>query len=101
MNLKKGDNVMVLTGRDKGKSGSIAKVLMEKGRVLVSGINTVKKRTRPTKQGEKGQTISVARSLNASNVMLICKNCKKPTRVGYRTEGDIKVRYCKKCEASN
>lgn len=101
MNLKKGDNVMVIAGKDKGKSGTVAKILSEKDRVLVNGINTVKKRTRPQKQGEKGQTIAVSRSLHSSNVMLVCKNCKQPTRVGYRKEGEIKVRYCKKCEASN
>lgn len=92
---------MIIAGRDKGQSGTVAKILPLKDRVLVNGLNTVKKRTRPMKQGEKGQTIEVARSIASSNVMLICKNCKKPTRAGYRREGDIKVRYCKKCEASN
>ena len=101
MNFKKGDNVMIISGRDKGQTGTVAKILPVKNRVLVNGLNLVKKRTRPMKQGEKGQTIEVARSVAASNVMLVCKNCKKPTRVGHREEGDLKVRYCKKCEASN
>ncbi len=101
MKLRKGDNIMVITGKDKGKSGTVAKILIAKERVLVNGLNTVKKRTRPKKEGEKGQTVEVARSIAASNVMLVCKNCKKPSRMGYRTDGSQKVRYCKKCEASN
>ena len=101
MNLKKGDNVMVITGKDKGRTGTVQRVLTADDRVLVKDINTVKKRTRPTRQGEKGQTVTVARSLHVSNLMLVCKNCKKPTRVGYRRDGDNKVRYCKQCEASN
>lgn len=101
MKLKKGDNVQIISGKDKGKSGTVQAILLEKGRVLVQGLNLVKKRRRPAKQGEKGQTVDVARSINASNVMLICKNCKKPTRIGFRMDGDKKVRVCKQCEASN
>jgi large subunit ribosomal protein L24 len=101
MNLRKGDNVMVISGKDKGQTGKIEKILLAKDRVLVKDLNTVKKRTRPTRQGEKGQTVSIARSLHISNVMLVCKNCKKPTRIGYRMDGDQKIRICKKCEASN
>lgn len=92
---------MVISGRDKGQTGKIERILPEKNRILVKDLNTVKKRTRPTRQGEKGQTLTVSRSLHASNVMLVCKNCKKPTRVGFRMDGDHKVRVCKKCEASN
>ncbi len=92
---------MVISGKDKGQSGKIEKILSAKDRVLVKDLNTVKKRTRPTRQGEKGQTVTVARSIAASNVMLICKNCKKPTRIAFRMDGDQKVRICKHCEASN
>lgn len=101
MKLKKGDNVQIISGKDKGKSGTIQEILLEKDRVVVQGLNLKKKRRRPQKQNEKGQTVEIARSLNASNVMLICKNCKKPTRVGFRMDGDKKVRFCKQCEASN
>ncbi len=101
MNIKKGDNVMVITGKDKGKTGTVQRVMLDRDRVLVKDINTVQKRTRPARQGQKGQTVTVARSMHASNVMLLCKNCKKPVRVGYRKDGDQKVRYCKQCEATN
>lgn len=101
MHFKKGDTVQIISGKDKGKSGTILQVLADAERIVVKDVNLVKKRTRPTKQGEKGQTVELARSLAASNAMLVCKNCKKATRVGFRTEGGQKIRYCKKCEASN
>jgi large subunit ribosomal protein L24 len=100
MNLKKGDQVKILSGKDRGKTGSLLKVFRELNRVTVEGVNTFKKRVRPTKQGEKGETVILPRPVSASKVQLICKNCKKPTRVGYRTNGEIKERYCKKCEAT-
>lgn len=99
MKLKKGDQVKIISGKDKGKSGTIAKVLREASRVVVDGVNTYKKRVRPKRQGEKGEVVTVARSLHASNVMLLCGNCKKPTRPGIRVQGVGKERYCKKCDA--
>ena len=99
MKLKKGDNVMIIAGKDKGRSGTISEVLTAKNRVLVKDANLIKKRTKPRKQGEKGQLVEIARSMNISNVMLICKNCKKTTRIGTRIDGDTKVRVCKQCEA--
>lgn len=100
MKIKKGDQVKILSGKDKGKTGSVLKVTPETDRIVVEGINTFKKRVRPKKQGEKGEVITLPRSINISNVSLICKNCKKPTRVGVRMNGDKKERYCKKCEAT-
>jgi large subunit ribosomal protein L24 len=100
MNLKKGDQVKILSGKDRGKQGSLLKVWKNLNRVTVEGINTFKKRIRPTRQGEKGDTVVLPRPINASKVQLICKNCKKPTRVGFRMNGDKKERYCKKCEAT-
>ena len=99
MKIKKGDNVMIIAGKDKGRSGTISAILTAKNRVLVKDANLIKKRSRPTKPGEKGQVVEISRSMNISNVMLICKNCKKPTRIGMRIEGDTKVRVCKQCEA--
>src|ERR1044072_3250344 len=100
MNLKKGDAVQIMKCKDRGKSGAVNAVLKEEGRVIVAGLNLFKKRQRPRKQGQKGETLMMPRPLQFSNVMLVCKNCKKPTRIGMRMEGDTKVRYCKKCEAS-
>jgi len=98
MNLKKGDNVKILTGKDRGKSGKILRVLKDE-KVLVEGINLSKKHARPKKRGEKGQTVTVPRAVHVSNTMIICGNCKKPTRIGFRIDGGSKSRICRKCEA--
>lgn len=98
MKVKKGDNVMIITGKDRGKSGKILNVFPQKNRVSVEGFNLVKKRMRPRKQGEKGQTINKSAPLNVSNVMIICKNCGKNTRIGYKIlEDKNKTRICRKC----
>ncbi|MBI4991922.1 MAG: 50S ribosomal protein L24 [Candidatus Harrisonbacteria bacterium] len=99
MKLRKGDNVQIITGKDKGKRGKILQVDRRSGRILVEGANVFKKHQRPKKQGEKGETITISRPLNASNTMLVCRSCGEPTRVGYRVDGDAKIRYCKKCKA--
>jgi large subunit ribosomal protein L24 len=100
MNFKKGDQVKIISGKDRGKTGAILRVLAEANRVAIEGINTHKKRMKPRKQGQKGETVSVVRPMSASNVMLLCKNCKKATRIGHRMEGKTKVRFCKKCQAT-
>jgi len=99
MKIRKNDTIKIITGKDKGKSGKILKVFPEKGRVLIEGLNLYKKHVRPKKQGEKGQIISVPRSINASNVMLICSSCDKTARIGYHFENENKIRICKKCGA--
>lgn len=100
MNVKKGDQVKILSGKDRGKTGSILKVHLEDVSVTVDGLNLYKKRVRPKRQGQKGETVLVPRPLPASRVMLVCSSCKKPTRVGHRIELNRKVRYCKKCKAT-
>ena len=101
MKIKKGDQVKIMGGRDRGKTGAVLKVLPDEGRILVEGLNLYKKRTRPRAQGKKGETVLVPRPLHASRVLLVCGSCKRPTRAGYRFHGDKKVRYCKKCSAVN
>ena len=100
MNIKKGDTILVIAGKDKGKRGIIIKVLPKKNRIIAEGLNLYTKHTRPKRQGEKGEKILVPRSINVSNVMLICSGCKEPTRVGFQSTGDIKSRHCKKCKAA-
>lgn len=99
--IKKGDNVKMLSGKDRGKKGTVSLVLVKDGKqkVVVGGLNKVKKHQRPRKQGQKGQIISVERPVFLSTVQLICKNCGKPTRVGFRIDQDKKERVCKKCQA--
>ncbi len=99
MKLKKGDNVKMTVGKDRGKTGTVIAAFPREERVTVEGLNLVKKRAKPRVQGESGQTVAVARPIAASKVMLICPNCKQPTRIGGRVDGGRKVRYCKKCKA--
>lgn len=99
MKLIKGDTVKIISGKDRGKTGTIFRVLTDRNKVMIDGLNVVKKHSKPRRQGEKGQVVEVPRPLAASNVMIVCSSCKEPTRVGSRIDGAKKVRYCKKCEA--
>ncbi len=99
MKIHKNDNVQIMVGKDKGKQGKVLNVDPKDKRVLVQGLNLFKRHKRPTKKGEKGEIISLARPLKLANIQLVCNSCGKPTRVGYRQNGEIKVRYCKKCKA--
>jgi large subunit ribosomal protein L24 len=92
--LKKNDLVKVLTGKDKGKSGRILEIDSDKGRVLVEGLNMKKKTVRPRNQQEKGGIIEVEGFLHISNVMVIGKDGKE-TRLGFKFEGDKKIRIAK------
>ncbi len=101
LKIKKGDLITVIKGKDNNKTGKILKVFPETGRILVEGINLYKKNVKPKKQGEKGQIISVPRSINISNVQLVCPSCGIKTRVGYIiSEKKEKNRICRKCKAS-
>jgi len=97
MKIRKNDNVQIMVGKDRGKQGKVLKVDSENSRVLIQGLNMFKKHQRPKKQGDKGEIVSISRFLDLSNAMIVCASCSKPTRVGYKLEGDKKVRYCKKC----
>lgn len=100
MHIRKGDQVKMLSGKDRGKRGAISLVWSRgnEPRVVVEGLNKVKKHQRPRKQGQKGQIISVERPVAVSAVQLICKSCGKPTRIGWRLDQDKKVRICRKCQ---
>jgi len=91
----------MLSGKDRNKTGKVISVLnnAEKSRVVVEGLNKVKKNQRPKKQGQKGQIVEVERPVHISSVQLICASCGKPTRVGHRMDGGNKARICKKCGA--
>ncbi|MDD5099152.1 MAG: 50S ribosomal protein L24, partial [Candidatus Colwellbacteria bacterium] len=84
-------------GKDSGKTGKVASINPVSDKLVVHGLNQVKKTVRPKKEGEKGQIISVSAPLSLSNVMLICPSCGKKTRVGMKLDGKEKKRYCKKC----
>ena len=95
LKVKKGDRVTVITGRDKGKTGEILKVLREENRVIVQGVNVVKRHQRQTMQ-QQGGVIEKEASIHVSNVAHIDPKTSKPTRIGYRMEGERKVRVARK-----
>lgn len=100
MKIKTGDNVKVISGRERGKAGKVIQVLRKEktnqSYVVVEGVNLRKKHLRPQRRGDQGQTIELAAPLHASSVMLIDPATKQPTRVGYKIEGGVKKRVAKK-----
>ena len=94
--IHKDDTVQVIAGKDKGKRGTIVRVVTKKDAVIVSGITIVKKAMRKRSQQDQGGIVEVEAPLNISNVALVCKKC-GPTRVGYKIDGDKKIRVCRKC----
>ena len=97
MKIRKGDQVKIIAGKDRGKTGTVTHVFPRGERIAAEGVNLYKKRVRPRKQNEKGETVIVARPFAASNAMIVCPNCRKPSRIGFKIESGQKVRYCKKC----
>lgn len=95
--IKTGDKVIIVTGKDKGKSGKVIQVFPVAGKIVVEGANILKKHIKSRKQGQKGQVIELPSPLSAANALLYCERCTRGVRVGIRTEADKKVRYCKKC----
>lgn len=98
MRIKKNDNVIMLSGKDRGKSGKVLKLFPREAKVIVEGLNVLTRHQRPRRQGEKGQKVQVPRRVALAKVMLLCPKCSKRTRVEYRIEGAKKERICKKCE---
>jgi large subunit ribosomal protein L24 len=92
--IKKGDRVVLLTGKDKGRSGQVSKVLPKENRVFVTGLNIVRRHTRPSQGDPQGGIQPREASVHVSNVA-IADSAGKPTRVGFRTEGEKKVRFAK------
>jgi len=103
MNIKKGDTVLVTTGKDKGKRGTVSRAMPQVNKVIVEGLNIAKKHVKPQGQTRQGGIIEKAMPLQVSNTMLICTECGEPTRVGHERRpigADQKVRVvriCKKC----
>lgn len=96
MKIRKGDRVHVLAGKDVGKEGEVMRVLRERDRVIVDGVNVVKRHQKSTSPTQPGGIIEKDMPIHVSNVALVCSKC-GPTRVGYRVEAGEKVRVCRKC----
>ena len=99
MHVKKGDTVVVLSGRDKGKDGKILSVDPNNGKLIIEGISMAKRHKKPRKQGDPGGIIKLETPIYASKVMRVCPKCNKPTRHAVQGTGRDKVRVCKKCGA--
>ena len=98
MNVKKGDTVIVLSGKDKGKQGKVQVVIPSDRKVVVEGVNIVTCHTKPRRQGETGGIIEREGALRACKVMRVCPKCDKPTRVAHKfTENGTKLTVCKHC----
>jgi large subunit ribosomal protein L24 len=97
--IRKGDTVQVTKGKDVGKKGRVITVFPEKAKVLVEGINTVKKHKRQTRQDQQGGIVSIEMPISVSNLKFFCGHCNRPTRVGFRALKDgTKSRFCKSCK---
>jgi large subunit ribosomal protein L24 len=99
--IRKNDEVQVVSGKDAGRRGRVVNVLPKKNRVMVEGIARATKHARPTKRNQQGGIIQQELFIDLSNVMLVCRSCGKPTRLGHRTEEGLKARICKRCGAEN
>ena len=100
MNVKKGDTVVVLSGKDKGKQGKVQATIPSESKVVVEGVNVVTCHTKPRRQGEEGGIVRREAALYASKVQVVCPKCGKGTRVAHKIEGGKKTRVCKHCGAS-
>jgi len=99
MRIKKNDLVMVLAGKDKGKTGQVQRVLSKKDEVVIEGINLSKKHIKPSSKRPKGGIITLPAPIHQSNWILVCKNCSKPTRpnIVFNKQKKVKERICQKC----
>lgn len=97
MKIKKGDMVKIMAGKDKGKTGKVAKVIPAEEKIIVEGMNIKKKHIRPKKQGQKGHVALISAPFYASSAMIVCSSCGKTARIGYKLEGEKKIRVCRKC----
>ena len=99
--IKREDSVLVMKGKDRGRSGAVRKVIPKEQKVIVTGVNVVKRHMRPRGPQRPGGIVQREAPVSWSNVSILCPSCNKPARVGFRTLADgRKVRYCKRCDAN-
>jgi|SRR3989338_621875 len=98
MKIKKGDQIKIISGNDKGKKAKVIAIFPDSGKIIAEGVNLKKKHAKPKKQGQKGEIIKVPAAFSVSRAMLVCSKCGKPTRIGYKiNDSGGKTRVCKKC----
>jgi large subunit ribosomal protein L24 len=96
MYIKKNDKVIIIAGKDKGKEGKVLHIFREENRIIVEGVNVLKKHIKAKQQGKKGQVVEKAMPIDASNVALVNPKTKKPTRIGFEIKDGKKIRISKK-----
>lgn len=99
MKIKKGDKIRVMTGKDKGREGTVERAYQKSKKILVQGINLFKRHLKKTEQNQQGGIVDVPRPILISKVALICPKCGKASRVGYKVDKNKKYRVCKKCDS--
>lgn len=99
LKIYKGDEVRMMLGKDRGKSGKVERVLTKEGKALVSGVNTYKRHVKKQRNGREGGIFDILKPVDLSNIALVCKECKQNTRVGFKLLEGGKVRVCRKCSA--
>ncbi len=99
MKLKKGDNVKIIRGKDKGKEGKIEKTLPKANKVLITNVNQFKRHLKARSQSQPSEIVTITKPLPVTNVALVCPKCHLQTRIGFRLEKDKKIRICRKCNA--
>jgi len=100
LRIKKKDLVKIISGKDRGKQGKVLYTIPSEGKIVVEGVNIVKKHVRPRRTGEKGQRVEIFAPFPASRAQVICRSCHRPTRVGFVLRDKRKERICKKCKAN-
>ena len=99
--IRREDTVLVTKGKDRGRTGEVRKVIPKKNRLIVTGVNMVKRHMKPQGQQKPGGIIDREAPIQISNAALICESCQEPARVGFRTAGEGRqVRFCKRCDAN-
>lgn len=98
MKIKKGDTVLIISGKDKGKKAKVLEAFPRQRKISVEGVNIIKKHRKPKSEKEKGQIIEMPKPIDVSNVKFVCPKCSKAVRIGYKIVEKKKYRICKKCE---
>lgn len=98
LKIKKGDQVKILRGKDKGRTGKVEKLIFKKNAVIINGLNLAKKHVKPQGEKKPGGIIEIAKPLDLSKVALICPKCKEVVSVGFKIVDKVKKRFCKKCQ---
>ena len=100
MKVRRGDNVLVIAGKDRGKQGVIQKVFPEDNKLVVTGLNLAKHHLKPSRKNPHGGIMDMPAAMNASNVVVICPHCNQPTRVAHKESNQAKERVCRKCQGN-